>query len=88
MKVINLSHAFQILGLQVDMFSSETYYGWKTAAIINDFLGDKSIYNNFVYYMDNEYITLETAIDAYQSVVGRMLSAAEVKKVMNDNFED
>jgi len=80
------SHSFFILGLEIELLSSETEYGWMTAAIVNDNLPkDKSEFNNYIYHLDNELISLETAFDVWQYLKNRMLTAAEIKTAMEVN---
>jgi len=77
------THSFFILGLEIELLSSETEYGWMTAAIVNDNLSkEKSEYYNYIHHLDNELITLEAAFDVWQYLKNRLLTAEEIKAAM------
>lgn len=60
----------------IELYSSETAYGWKTVAEIA----------KKYHYLDNEVLSLETAINVWQSLNGRKLTHEEWQKAVDDNI--
>lgn len=75
--MIDLNHTkrFHILGQEVDLFASETAYGWQSIAEIN------KVY----YHLGNVLINIETAILAWQDVNHKILDKDEIESVMIQN---
>lgn len=67
---------YLIKDVAVELYSSETAYGWQTVGVIGD------IY----YQMGDDLINLETAINCWQEVNGSILSQEEIQKVMDINL--
>lgn len=71
----NAGIVFYVLDLDIELFSSETIYGWKTFAQINDKF----------HYLDDEYINIETAVNLWQYLNNRLLSKEEMRSIMTMN---
>ena len=67
---------YYILDSSIELFSSETSYGWKTFAEI----GKK------YHYLKDERINLFTAVQLWQYINGRHLTKEEYQKVIDDNI--
>lgn len=62
---------FNVLGTEILLFDSETAYGWHTYAEID----------NRFYFLGDIYCNTEAAINLWQDINGRLLSAQEIWKV-------
>lgn len=60
----------------VELYSSETAYGWQTVGIIDD----------VIYQMGDDIINIETAINCFQEVYGVTLTQEEIQQVMDSNL--
>lgn len=87
--VVDYMTKFNILGVQVALFSSETSYGWQTCAEVEMSYTEPGINYSIVdatfHYLGNSYITLETAINVWQDLHRRILTQEEIVKVMSEN---
>lgn len=75
MVIVDRMTTFNILGADVALFSSETIYGWQTCAEVE----------NEYHYLGDKYISIETAINCWQDLHGRMLTQEEINEVMESN---
>lgn len=66
---------FKVFDNDVGLISTETSYGWQTVA---DFGGT-------YYYMDDQLITLETAINAWQEYYDIELTQGEIEYILIEN---
>lgn len=69
---------FKILDMVISLASSETAYGWKTFAEVGE---------EYIQYGD-ENLNIETAIDIYQYLNNRKLSAEDIQIIMDENYKD
>lgn len=74
--VLTSGIVYYIQDSAVELFSSETAYGWKTIAEVS----------KTYHYLDDELINIETAINLWQYLNNRLLSQEEIQKVMDDNL--
>lgn len=74
--LVNEMIVFHVLDMSIELFSSETCYGWKTAAEIA----------GRYHYLEDELINIETAVNLYQYLNNRMLSQEEIQLVMDENI--
>lgn len=75
MKVFDNSTRFSILGEDLHLFSSNTSYGWQTVA---------EFHSNY-YYLGDQYINVETAINCWQEINGFQLTAEEIQYIVDEN---
>lgn len=73
--IMNQMIVFHVLDCSVELFSSETAYGWMTVA---------EVAGNYVHF-NNDLINVETAINVWQYLNGRLMSMEEIQQVMDDN---
>jgi hypothetical protein len=74
--ILSVSQTFYVMGSKIEIISSETVYGWQTAIILD----------SNIHYLNDELISLETAINFWQQLNGRLLSQEEIKSVMQANI--
>ncbi len=79
--LVNNSSMFFVLDTHIELIQSETAYGLQTVAIVwNGFKPDVNV------YLDGEHpVSIETAINVYQEMVGALLSQEQFDLVIKEN---
>lgn len=73
--VDNFMTVYHVVDMSIELISDATAYGWQTVAEV---AGE-------YHYLGDEAVSLETAINLYQHLIGRTLSQQEIQFVMDDN---
>ncbi len=78
--LVNNTSTFFVIDTHIELLQSETAYGLKTVAIVwNGSLPDMN------FYLADEPVSIETAINVYQEIANALLSQEEFDQVIKDN---
>lgn len=75
MIVVDTTLKYKIQGTEISLFNSETAYGFHTCAEVKD----------EYYYLGDVSLLIETAVNCWQYINGRMLSSEELHEIMVEN---